>query len=62
MSVVSLYIGQAGCQGGTALQELLAGEAGLQSGGSTTALSAGSDWSDAADRFFYLAAAGGKTQ
>lgn len=53
MSIVTLQVGQAGCQGGAALFQQLAAEA-LPSGGSS-----GGDWSEAADRFFYLASAGG---
>ncbi|PRW58318.1 tubulin delta chain-like [Chlorella sorokiniana] len=54
MSIITLQIGQAGCQGGAALFQQLAAEAALPA-----ASSGGSEWSEAADRFFALAPAGG---
>lgn len=60
MSVVALQVGQAGCQGGAALFDLLAAEAGLAPGAG--AHGGGQPWSEAADRFFYLASAGGQTR
>lgn len=53
MSIVTLQVGQAGCQGGAALFQQLAAEA-LPSGGSSSG-----DWSEAAERFFFLSSSGG---
>ena len=46
MSIVTLQVGQAGCQGGAALFQLLGQEVGPDPR---------SCWSEAADRFFYVA-------
>ena len=56
MSIITLQVGQAGCQCGAALFQQLAAEAlaGGSGGGS-----GGGEWSEAADRFFHLASAGG---
>ena len=54
MSIITLQVGQAGCPGGAALFQQLAAEAALPSSGGR-----GAEWSEAAERFFYLASAGG---
>ena len=56
MSVITLQVGQAGCQGGAALFQQLAAAA-LPGGGGGSG--GGGEWSEAADRFFHLALAGG---
>ena len=51
MSIVTLQVGQAGCQGGASLFQLLAQEAAPQAEG---------EWSEAAERWFSLTSVGGR--
>lgn len=59
MSLIALQVGQAGCQGGAAFSDALAAEA-LGAGASSQ--QPDEQWSEAADRFFYLASSNGRTR